>query len=403
MLAWRLTRTASAERALSTMIRLCFWGICISTCALAVVAAVMRGFEQVTHQNIQGINADLIIRSSQPLDDKKIRAVVTQEFADTIQEISPSSMHHVVINHTDRDDFTIAFITALEPETAVTVHALQKRIVEPCNVPLTELLSDDHIILGKSLAQELHLTVGDTITLMYPEEQQTKRNRLTFDTTQARVGGIFSTGIDEYDMSGIFASHVFTTEQLNAPEAITQINIKLKPNADATAVQKKLRDRLQLNVISWKELYPPLMAALTLEKYAMIFILSLIVLIASMNIISLLFMFITHKKKMVCLLSAMGMSRNAIMSTFIAFGLGLTTIAACAGLAAALAISYLLETYHLISLPDVYYVTHLPAHMSVTIVISVLLLVIIVGFISAWYPTRSMNRKKIAQVLKFDM
>lgn len=403
LLARRLTRTTSTERALSTMVRLCFWGICISTCALAVVAAVMRGFEQVTHQSIQGIHADLIIRSSQPLDYEKIKNVIRSEFTDTILEISPSSTHHVVINHTDRDDFTIAVITAIDPKTAEAVNALHQRILTPMGVPLETVMSDDKIIIGKLLAQELQLKVGDKISLLYPEEKQTKRNRLTFDSVDAHVGGIFATGIDEFDMGGIFASHAFTTEHLNTPETITQINIKLQPKSDATTVQKKLQARLQLPVISWKELYPPLMAALVLEKYAMIFILSLIVLIASMNTISLLFMFITHKRQMIALLYAQGMSRRAIMSTFIAFGVGLTTLAAATGLAAAVAISYLLETYRLIPLPDVYYATHLPAHMNATIVISVLVLVIIIGFISAWYPTRSMNRKKIAQVLKFDM
>ena len=101
------------------------------------------------------------------------------------------------------------------------------------------------------------------------------------------------------------------------------------------------------------------MAALALEKYAMFFILFLIVLIASMNTISLLFMFITHKKRTIGLLSAMGMSRAAIMKTFITLGMGITFSAACVGLAAAIGISLLLEEYHLISLPDVYYVSHL--------------------------------------------
>lgn len=408
LLAWRLTKTASSERAISIMIHLCFWGICISTCALAVVAAVMRGFEQVTHQSIQGIHADLHIRSSQPLDYEKIKTVIETEFSNDIAQISPSSLHHVVIKHKNQDDFTIAFITAIDPQTAATVHKLQERIIAPADKPLETLLTEQTIILGKILAQELQLAVGDTISLLHPEERQTKRNRITFDTVDARVSGIFATGIDEFDAHGIFASHAFITNLLETSDdqkagAITSISMKLKENASSDVVQKKLRERLHLEVASWKELYPALMAALALEKYAMFFILSLIVLIASMNTISLLFMFITHKKRTIGLLSAMGMPRNAIMTTFITLGMGITFSAACCGLAAAIGISILLEKYHLIRLPDVYYVSHLPAHMSGTIIISVLILILILGFITAWYPTQTMNRKKIADVLKFDM
>ncbi len=402
LFAWRLTKTASSERSITTMIRLCFWGICISSCALAVVAAVMNGFEQVTHQSIQGIHADLLIRSSQPLDYEKIKTVITAEFSNTIEQTSPSSMHHVVMKHKDQDDFTLAFITAIDPQTAATVNNLAQRIIIPRGQPLAALLTDNKIMVGKILAQDAKIKVGDTIALLYPEEQQTKRNRITFDTFDVVVGGIFATGIDEIDAHGIFASHATMQHVFDKATAITDISIKLKPGAASSVVQAELRKRLLLDVVSWQELYPPLMAALLLEKYAMILILSLIVLIASMNTISLLFMYITHKKRTIGLLSVFGMSRNAIMTSFIVLGMGITLSAACFGLAAAVGISYLLEHYELIKLPDVYYVTHLPAHMNMTIIISVLALVIVLGFLSAWYPTRSLNRKRIAQILKFD-
>jgi lipoprotein-releasing system permease protein len=403
LLATRLVRTASAERSIAIMIRLCFWGICISSCALAVVAAVMNGFERVTHQSIQGIHADLLIRSSQPLDYQKIQTVIAHEFAETIAQSSPSSMHHVVIKHKDQDDVTLAVMTAIDPTTAGHVTTLGQRITKPEKAELVELLSNNKIMVGKILAQDANINVGETISLLYPEEKQTKRNRITFDAHDAEVGGIFATGIDEFDAHGIFTSLQTMQNLFDIPEAISTISIKLKPGASSSAVQDALRKRLSLDVVSWQELYPPLMAALLLEKYAMALILSLIVLIASMNTISLLFMYITHKKRTIGVLSALGMSRSALMTTFIALGMGITLSGAALGLLAAVGICYLLEEYQLIKLPDVYYATHLPAAMDSTIIISVLLLVLVLGFVSAWYPTRSLNRKRIAQILKFDM
>ena len=73
-------------------------------------------------------------------------------------------------------------------------------------------------------------------------------------------------------------------------------------------VIQKLRHRLGLDVYSWKDLYPSLVASLKLEKYVSFFILALILLVASMNIISLLFMQITQKRPTIALLQAMGMS-----------------------------------------------------------------------------------------------
>jgi lipoprotein-releasing system permease protein len=403
LLALRLTRTASHERSLSTMLLLCFWGICISTCALAVVAAVMRGLERVTHANIQGVHADLMIRSSRPVDYEKINQVLTKEFADTVQAASPSNLYHVVVTDKKNEQFALGFMMAFDPETITQVNTLHSYIIAPTNASLSQLVQHNDVLVGKLLAENVQLTVGNPLAIMFPTEQQTKRNRLTFDTIDARVGGIFATGIDEYDSQAIFASYQFIEEQLSLPKTVTTIHLKLKPGANSSKVQQQLRARFGLPVLSWKELYPPLMSALTLEKYAMIFILSLIVLIASMNTISLLFMFITHKKRMIALLYAMGMSKRAITTAFVTFGTGLTAFAASVGLACAICICYLLEHYRLIPLPDAYYASYLPAHMNATIALSVLALVILGGFISAWYPTRSLNRKRITHTLKFDM
>lgn len=400
-LAGLLTKTASHERSISIMARLCFWGICISTCALSLVAAVMYGFEQVTQQSIKGMHADLIIRSAMPLNYDKISSVIQAEFANEIEAISPTSLHHAIIDTND-DQLTIAYIEAIDPQTAAQVNDLEKIITTPRNVPLHELLQNNSIIIGKALAENLHKSIGDTITLLHPSEHQSKKNRISLESAKAHVSGIFSTGIDELDAHGIIASHAFITQVLEVDNAITQINIKLRHPAHAAYIQKKLSQRLSLNVVSWKDLYPQLISALALEKYAMIFILSLIVLIASMNTISLLFMFIAQKKQTIGLLFAMGMSRRAISSTFIALGMGITSIAAIIGLFGAIILSYLLDHYQLIRLPTVYYPTYLPAHMNITIIIAVLVLTLILGFFAAWYPTQTVNRKKIAQILKFD-
>lgn len=361
----------------------------------------MYGFEYVTHQSIKGIHADLIIRSSQPLAYEKIRSVIMQEFAAEIEEISPSSTHHIIID-TPHDQLTIAFIDAIDPATAPRVTAVQKIIIKPPNTPLDQLLANDTIIIGKTLAADLQLSVGDTLTLLHPTEQQSKKNRIALESISARISGIFATGIDEFDAHGIIASRSFISEALDAPETVTQINIKINAHGSAPDIQKRLAHRLSLDVVSWKELYPALMSALLLEKYAMIFILSLIVLIASMNTISLLFMFIAQKRQTIALLSAMGMSRRSIVSTFILLGMGITCSASLIGLLGAVGISFALEHYQLIRLPDVYYTSYLPAHMDTTIVISVFTLTLILGFITAWYPTQTINRKKISQILKFD-
>lgn len=406
-LAWRLLRTASHERTISSMVKLCFGGILISAFSLALVAAIMRGFEIVTHNNIKGIQADLIIRSSRPLKYAALKDIIETEFKDSIEAISPTSTYHAIIDVPERgsqktDISTVSFLTVIDPATAQRATNLEKIITTPHNKQLPALLDSEQVLIGKDAAKLLDLKVGDTIELLYPAHEQTKKERLMLESAKATVGGIFSTGIEEYDLNGIFVSYDFIEEQFDEDAKITQINIKLKPGIRENELQQKLKERFNLPVITWQELYPAIIAALTLEKYGMLLILSLIVLVASMNTLSLLFMFISHKRRTLSLMYAYGMSRRALMLTCMLVGMFISCTAALLGLCAAYASSYLLNTYELIKLPEAYYVSYLPAHMDGQIMLIVVLLIVTVSLVTSWYPTRTLDRKRIASILKFE-
>ena len=80
----------------------------------------------------------------------------------------------------------------------------------------------------------------------------------------------------------------------------------LKDRSKEKQVVESLKKRLDLEVMSWKDLYSSLVSALILEKYAILFILALVALVASLNIISLLFMYVTQKRTDIAILSNNG-------------------------------------------------------------------------------------------------
>jgi len=410
-LAWRFLKTASYERSISLMIKLCFGGIFIGTAALALTAAIMQGMERSTCQKIQGIHADLIIQSpyqrkqNSALNYEKIQKILTQEFTSEILASSPSATIHALVNQSkkaDPTDPTVSLVAIIDPETAPQVSCLAATIINPAQQSLSDLLQDNNVLIGKTLAQQLQVTIGDAVSLTYPGEQQESQRQLTFDTHTAHIGGIFATGIDEFDSNGIFISQKQAQEQ-DLPYTITHINIKLKPGINDISMKEKLTKRFApLLVYSWKDLYPSLMSALTLEKYGMLFILFLIILVASINMMSLLCMYITYKRKTIALLRSQGMSTRQIIHTFLAINGGITLSATLCGVICAGALAYILETYQLIKLPDAYYVSHITAHMDITIIITIVCFVILLSFITSWYPIRYINGMHIAHILKFE-
>ena len=402
LIARRYLRGVHHEKSIAQMASICFLGILIGSFSLALVMAVMNGFEKVTHEKFQGIHAQVIIRShGDQLNVEELSAVLQHEFPD-IAATSSSTYKQVIIQHVRSKDISnVVMLKGIEPQREEHVSALATYIKKSLSdKSLPAMIHDNYIVVGEKLAQALEVAPGDPVTLLFTNEQSSSR-KLTLHQTKAVIGGTFASGIDEFDQGLIICSMDFLTQ--NFPDTgPTHIYAKLKPHANEHAIIQKLQQRLGLEVYSWKDLYPALVSALTLEKYVMFFILALITLVASMNIISLLFMQIIQKQGDVAILQAMGLASTHIRYIFLFMGLQLTFFATTLGLALATLTSWILERFQCIKLPDAYYVTHLPAKMEWQLLIFVFLVIMALSFGATWFSTRRVRSINIAEVLRFD-
>lgn len=404
LIAGRYLLGARTEKNISVMVIICFLGIFIGSFALVLVASIMNGFEKVTHAKLQGVHAQVIMRSEgNELDAHKILLIITNEFP-LIEAASPSATKQIILQKPGTNDMSNAVILKVinprdEQKTSTLAHTVVTS--ENSKKDLSALLNDAHIILGTKLARTLGIKVGDGINILFVDHEKISGKRITLEKKEAIVSGLFSTGIEEFD-AGLAVGSFELAQKLFGHIGVDQINIKLAPHADEQAIQTALQKRFGLEVFSWKDLYPALVAALKLEKYAMVFILALIALVASMNIISLVFMQIIQKRPDIAIYKAMGMHTNTIISLFMGMGIALAVCACMAGLLAGFLAGFLLQTYPFIRLPDTYYVSHLPIAMEWYIFAFVLLLVLIMSSIATWIPCRAIKTIIPAQVLRFE-
>lgn len=402
LLAWRYLLGTAYEKSISTMAAICFSGILIGTFSLALVLFVMNGFEKVTHEKLRSIHPSITMRSyGNTLDTQRIGAVLKEDFP-AVTAWSPTHDEHVIIQGQSDQGMNVALLRAIEPHSQTRVSALEKKIIHALNAPtLASTLADNHVLIGHKLAQELEVAVGMPINLMFSEHGQPQSRKVRFKEKTTLVGGIFDTGIEEFDSNLIIGS--FALMNTMWPDSgATQLSISLDPNTDQETTLDALRVRFGLEAYSWQDLYPALVSALKLEKYVMFFILALITLVASMNIISLLFMKITHKRGDIAILKAMGMRDRAIQHIFLIMGSALCFFGALAGLALAGIVGTLLQNYPFITLPDVYYVSHLPVHMTWHLFAAVFIVVMILGMLATWLPTRTTRSINVSRVLRFE-
>jgi ABC-type lipoprotein release transport system permease subunit len=294
-------------------------------------------------------------------------------------------------------------LKGIDPLLEAATTSLNTKIVQhDSQKSFVELVTGNHILIGKTMAEQLDITPGSCVTLLYAPQEQTNTHKIRLEHTTAYVSGTFNTGIDELDAGVVFCS--FDLLHTLWPESgIEQINVRLKDGFNESECAHALRSRLHLEAYSWKELYPALVTALTLEKYAMFFILGLVMLIASMNIISLAFMHITQKRCDIAILQAMGMSVQKIRLTFLLVSAGTGFIGSLIGLVLALGIGWLLKVYPFIHLPDAYYTTsHLPVDLSWYLFASVACTVTLLNIIAAWVPTHKIQHQIVSTILRFE-
>ncbi|MBP9765480.1 FtsX-like permease family protein, partial [Candidatus Babeliales bacterium] len=245
----------------------------------------------------------------------------------------------------------------------------------------------------------LNLAPNDPALLLYQQTQQCS-TVIIFDQQPVIIGGIFKTGIDDFDNNVIYCNALLFDQMFDTHD-ISHIHIKLNDKNFELKAKDLLTTQLQAAVYSWKDLYPTLLSALKLEKWAMFLILLLIVCVASMNIISLIFMYVTQKQKDIFILMTLGLSYHKIRAVFITISLCITVPSTIIGLTLAWVIGLLLQTYPLIKLPDNMYDTqHIPVKLEPSIFCAILIITIIISLLTSLYATSNINRIKFIELLK---
>jgi len=385
------------ERSIRIMLSVTFVSIMIGSGSLALVSAVMNGFQKETTRIIKGVNPDIILsKQGQPLDYQRIKEIIHKEFPGCIASMAPLAHGQAMLsNNTSTGEKVFVHVIGIEPQAEMQMDGLSRMIVDPPNAPLNTLLLANDGLIGQRLATSLELQLKDAVTLTVA----TDTGRPEFHVYPVRIQGIFKTGINETDTHIIFCNLTFFY-RLFPSYRITQINLNLVNPKTTPTIAPIIAQRLNVTAESWKERYPALLAALTLEKYALFLVLLLITLVACMNIISLLYMFITYKKGEIAILRTMGFTARQLTRLFVIMGVLLSFLATTMGIFVAALLSFLIQHSQIISLPDVYFVSHLPAQLDLAIIISIYSIIFVISFVASYVPARTIAYLKPADVLK---
>ena len=373
-------------------------GITIGVAAIIIVMAVMNGFREELISRLLGINGHLNIYSNSGQITKEEVNIIKSDFSDN-QLIPLIQTQALVISN----EFSKGvFLRGYDNEYLDDLHFLKQNIVEG------KLFGNNinDIVIGYVLANKFGLSVGDEIKIAIPKTDNTIFGNIPRFKTLT-VSGILNLGMYEYDSSFVFSNISIARKLLVLEDQnFNLIEIFIQSPNNIEIFQDKVNRRIiannfRLYTSSWKENNSTLINALNVEKNVMFLILTLIILVASMNIISGLIIFVKEKNKDIGILKTIGLSNKSLIKIFLSIGLiiGLigTIFGGLVGVIFSLnikSIQFFIENILHTDLfaKEIYYLSNLPSRVDNLEVFYVLIISIIICLIATTIPAyRSMK------------
>jgi lipoprotein-releasing system permease protein len=379
-------------------------GITVGVCALVIALALLTGFQQDIQTKILGANAHIVIwqTGGAPVDDWRgvLDAVAT---VPGVVSTAPAILQSVVLDSGLGPAF--ANIKGIDPELESATTELLDSLVEGSIDGLVDDSQGPGIILGHDLAQRLLVRVGDGVRLITPSPRSLNPMGMGIKTRNFRVAGIFEAGMFEYDNTWALIEMGQAQDLFDMGDTVSLVEMKVEDIFATQEVMEDIRQRLGDGyfVMDWREMNRVFFSALRLERLAMFVTISLIVMVAALNIVATLVLMVMEKNRDIGILLSMGATRKAILWVFMLQGLIIGLLGTGVGLALGIGLSWIFDTYQLISLPEqVYYLSHVPFLVRPVDFIVVGLLAVAVSFVATIYPAWRASRLDPVEALRHE-
>ena len=299
-----------------------------------------------------------------------------------------------------------AIVRGIDPQMEPRVSTIADEMREG---KLSDLVAgENRIILGRMLAYQLEVGVGDTITVMTPGAGSGGAGGIVPELREFQVVGIFEVGLQEHD-SSLALINLADAEQLRGLPGPTGIRLKFDDVLKAPELARAAAGRATpgLRLRDWTQENEAYFRAIRIEKTMMALILMLIVAVAVFNIAATLVMVVSDKRTDIAILRTLGMRPRGVLAVFMTQGVLIgwigTAIGVAVGTAIALHVPFLEQALNLhIMDPDVYYISSVPSETRSSDVVSIALAALVLTFVATIYPALQAAKTQPAEALRYE-
>ncbi len=401
-IAFRYLRSKKKEGFISIISLFSLIGIMLGVATLIIVLAVMNGFRSELLDKILGINGHITIQSYGSGIDRYDEIREEIGFIDNVYSVVPTIYSQVMVSSGEQT--AGAIIKAINYTQIERVPKIDESLT------IDRYQEKEGLLIGSGMARSLMLGLGDSLTLISPKGSQTP-----FGTTPRiksyPITGIFNIGMSEYDSNFVYMPLQEAQKYFNKKNKVNTIEVFLDNPEQIDLALIKIREIVDGvgYVSSWRDQNKTFFTALEVERDLMFIIVSLIVLVAGLNIISSLIMLVKDKNSDIAILRTIGASKNSIIRIFFItgsfIGVAGTTLGVIIGIlfcqnidAIRLFISKITGT-ELFS-PEMYYLAKLPAEIDNYELLSVVTMALSFSILASIYPSWKASKIDPVEVLR---
>ncbi len=407
MLSLRYLRARRREGFISVIAGFSFLGIMLGVATLIIVMAVMNGFRTELLSKILGLNGHMIVQ----VVDSSFEDFA--ELSDRIQAIEGVTVAMPLVEGqvlaSTRMGATGALVRGLRGQDLDRLTSISGNITVGS---IENFDSDGGVIVGARLARSLGLLVGEDITILSPRGASTPFG-ITPRIKSYRVDALFEVGMSEYDSTIIFMPLAESQLFFNKGKSVNALELMVDDPDRMDFFRGEVERTVQRAVfmVDWRQRNQTFFSALEVERNVMFLILTMIVLVAALNIISGLIMLVKDKGHDIAILRTMGATRGAIMRIFFVTGASIGLFGTLAGFGLGVVVCWNIESIQtfLSSLTgtdlfssELYFLSSLPAEMDTGEVTRVVLMSLGLSFIATLIPAWRAARLDPVEALRYE-
>ena len=356
-------------------------GISIGVAALIIVLSVMSGFDEKIKEKIIGEDFHIFVKDTSYDTLKNIKNTLesldkevdlVSFYADSQVFIKVGGLIYPVFVRGVEQNFFTKF----------------SKFLRKGNIDI----KGNQILIGKTLAEELSLNCS----------QSTEGFNIWGKEFVFKIGGIFDTGFYNVDRGMIFTS-LDLIKKIDS-YITPSLGIKLKDVEQVDEVSSYIKEHFpEVQINTWIQRNKTLFSALKLEKITMFLILSIIILVATFNVVSVLMIKVVQKTKDIGILKSLGLNSASIAKIFIWEALLLGIVGVGVGLIVGISLCFIIDKYHIIRLPqDIYYLEYMPVNIKFIDLVCILVCSLSLCFLAGILPALRAKKVDPSSCLRYE-